>query len=568
MNVYWDAGIKMDDGVVLRADIFRPIEEGRYPAILSYGPYGKGLHFKDANAAQWDYLVSNYPEIYEGSSCKYMNLETVDPEMWVHDGYAVIRVDSRAAGRSPGFLDPLSERETEDLYNCIEWAAIQEWSNGKVGLAGISYYAVNQWTVASRNPPHLAAMCPWEGASDFYREVSHHGGLASLNFTGIWYRNSVLRVQHGVGVRGPISSMTGDYVAGPETLPEDELRRNRVDMVELIKAHPFDDEFHRKRSPDFSRINVPLLSCGNWGGMGLHLRGNTEGYALSSSEEKWLEIHGRPHWAEFYSRYGVTLMKRFFEHYLKGVNNGFEKMSRVMLWIRHPGGRYVLRNENEWPIARTEWTKLYLDSSTHTLSSRMLDMESAAEYEAMGSGLTFLSNPLPEDMEITGPASAKLFISSSTVDADIFLILRAFTPDVKEVHFFDFLDPHTPIGMGWLRASHRRLDTQKSKEWRPYHTHDRQELLTPGEIYELDVEIWPTCIALPRGFRLGLTVRGKDYEYAGVPIRVGEFTLAGSGPFLHSREAMNNYSGNVTVYSGPQYSSNVLLPVIPQKNQM
>lgn len=567
MNVYWDAEIKMDDGIVLRADIFTPIKEGRYPVILSYGPYGKWLHFKDNNPAQWEYLKKNYPEIYEGSSCKYMNLETVDPEMWVNDGYAIIRVDSRGAGRSPGFLDPFSERETEDLYNCIEWAAAQEWSDGKVGLAGISYYAVNQWQVASLNPPHLAAMCPWEGASDFYREISHHGGMASLNFTEIWYRNSVLNVQHGVGVRGPVSSFTGDYVAGPETLSEDELRKNRVDLVELIKSHPFDDGFHRKRSPDFSKIDVPILSCGNWGGLGLHLRGNTEGYMLSFSDQKWLEMHGRPHWAEFYSKYGITLMRSFFDHYLKGVDNGFEKTQRVMLWIRHPGGKYIFRSENEWPIARTKWTRLFMDSSSFLLSSNRPNKESSVEYEAMSDGVTFLSQPLEEDTEITGPVSAKLFISSSTADADIFLILRAFTPDMREVHFFDFLDPHTPIGMGWLRASHRTLDPQKSKEWRPYHTHDKQEPLTPGEIYELDVEIWPTCISLPKGYRIGLTIRGKDYVHSGEPVRVGEFIMAGSGPFLHSREATNIYSGNVTVYSGPQRSSYMLLPIIPPGNQ-
>jgi len=166
MIIEWDVEIKMDDGVVLRADVFRPIKEGKYPVILSYGPYGKGLHFSIGYPFQWQRL-KQIPEVFQGSSGKYMNWETVDPEKWVPDGYVIVRVDSRGAESSEGFLDPLSSRETKDLYNCIEWAAEQPWSNGKIGLAGISYYAINQWAVASLKPPHLAAICPWEAAADF-----------------------------------------------------------------------------------------------------------------------------------------------------------------------------------------------------------------------------------------------------------------------------------------------------------------------------------------------------------------------------------------------------------------
>lgn len=158
MRILWDVAITMSDGVALRADIFLPHAPGRYAAIMNYGPYGKGLSWQLAPAfmSAWGRMVAAYPEVIGGSSAKHQNWETVDPEKWVPDGYACIRVDSRGAGRSHGQLEPYSPRETRDLYECIEWAAAQEWSNGKIGLSGISYYAMNQWMVAALQPPQIA----------------------------------------------------------------------------------------------------------------------------------------------------------------------------------------------------------------------------------------------------------------------------------------------------------------------------------------------------------------------------------------------------------------------------
>src|SRR5215211_4814050 len=156
MRIDRDTLVEMDDGVVLRADVYRPIEDGEYPVILTYGPYAKNMPFQVLYADQWRAMILEHPEIAEGSTCNYLSCEAADTEKWVPDGYACIRVDSRGAGRSPGRLDPLSPRETRDLYECIEWAGTREWSNGRVGLAGISYYAMNQWVVAGLDPPHLA----------------------------------------------------------------------------------------------------------------------------------------------------------------------------------------------------------------------------------------------------------------------------------------------------------------------------------------------------------------------------------------------------------------------------
>jgi putative CocE/NonD family hydrolase len=167
MRIDWDAPIVMDDGIVLRADVFRPLAEGRYPVILSYGPYAKGLAFQEGYKSAWVRMTTAYPETAQGSSNKYQNWELVDPEKWVPDGYAIVRVDSRGAGRSPGHLEVWSPREAKDLHDCVEWSGTQPWSNGKVGINGISYYAMNQWHVAPLRPPHLAALCIWESSATF-----------------------------------------------------------------------------------------------------------------------------------------------------------------------------------------------------------------------------------------------------------------------------------------------------------------------------------------------------------------------------------------------------------------
>ncbi|MPZ45963.1 MAG: CocE/NonD family hydrolase [Betaproteobacteria bacterium] len=567
MHIDWDVPIAMDDALVLRADVFRPAAEGRFPVILSYGPYAKGLHFEDGYPSAWQRMVAQHPDVAAGSSNRHQSWEVVDPEKWVPDGYACVRVDSRGAGRSPGRIDPFSPRETRDFYRCIEWAGTQPWSNGKVGLNGISYYGINQWQVASLQPPHLAAMCVWEGAADWYRDMTHHGGILST-FWRNWFDMQVKTVQYGCGERGRRSRVTGQLVCGDELLSEELLAANRCDLGGEIAVHPLDDEYHRARSPLWERITVPLLSAANWGGQGLHPRGNFEGFVNAASSEKWLEAHGIEHWTHFYTDYGVQLQKRFFGHFLKGEDTGWARQPRVLLQVRHVD-RFVERAENEWPLARTRWTRFYLDPAGYALAASALDAAGLVEYDALGDGVTFLSAPLTEATELTGPSALKLFVSSSTSDADLFVVLRVFAPDLKEVVFQGAIDPHTPIAQGWLRASHRKLDPARSLPYRPYHTHDQAQPLTPGVPVELDIEIWPTSIVVPAGYRIGLSIRGRDYIYpGGSGGRLSNFKneLEGCGPFLHDDpddRSAEIFGGRVRLHFSPQQAAYVLLPVIP-----
>lgn len=567
MRIDWDAPIATDDGVVLRADVFRPTEEGKYPVILNYGPYAKGHAFQDSRKFAWERMIQKKPEVAAGSSNKYQNWEVVEPEKWVADGYAIVRVDSRGTGRSPGYVDPWSPRETKDLYECIEWAGAQDWCSGKVGLNGISYFAMNAWQVAALSPPHLAAVCAWEGAADHYRETCFHGGIYS-EFISNWYPRAIVPVQHGTGERGPRSRVTGDLVAGPETLAPDELKKNRRDIVADALAHPFDDDYHKARTAELEKITVPFLSAANWGGQGIHPRGNFEAFMRASSKQKWLEAHGDAHWLEFYTDYGVRLQKRFFGHFLKGDDTGWGHQPAVQLLVRHPGEKFVERHENEWPLARTQWTKFYFDPHNKRLSKGPTADEARLDYGATGDGITFSTGPLDTDMEITGPVAAKLFVSSSTLDADLFLILRVFAPDGSEVTFQGAQDPHTPIAQGWLRASRRKLDVKHSLPYRPFHTHDEALPLTPGEPVELDVEIWPTCIAVPEGYSVALTIRGKDYEYAGAPVVAPHvpYPLRGVGPFIHAdsrNRPLEIYGGTNTLHFDRDRQPWIMLPIVP-----
>jgi predicted acyl esterase len=568
MRIDWDAPIAMDDGIVLRADIFRPAADGRYPVILSYGPYAKGLAMQEGYKSAWLRMTQAHPDILAGSSNKYQNWELFDPEKWVPDGYVCARVDSRGAGHSPGYLDVWSPREAQDLAACVEWAGSQPWSNGKVGLHGISYYSMNQWQAAPLKPKHLAALSIWEGSSDYYRELCRHGGILS-DFFATWYPRQVMSVQHGVGDRGAKSVVTGEPVAGPPTLPDAELANNRADCDGEALRHRLIDDYYRARLPSFEEIEAPLLSAANWGGMGLHPRGNFEGFLRAGSKQKWLEVHGDTHFTLFYAKYGQDMQRRFFGHFLKGKDTGWDKQPKVLLNIRHPGEKFVPRAENEWPLARTQWTRFFLHPD-RSLRADAAKGEATLPYETTGDGLTFSTSPLEKELEITGPVAAKLFVSSDTSDADLFLVLRVFDPAGKEVVFVGSNDPRTPVGLGWLRASHRKLDPGRSLPYRPWHTHDEEWPLTPGEPAELDIEIWPTCIVVPPGYRVALSVRGKDYEYDGTDAALphAPYPMKGVGPFTHSNphdRPPEIFGGTNTLHFGPARAPYLLLPVIPKK---
>jgi hypothetical protein len=287
----------------------------------------------------------------------------------------------------------------------------------------------------------------------------------------------------------------------------------------------------------------------------------------AASNQKWLEVHGGSHWAPFYTDYGVALQKRFFDFFLKNKPNGWDKQPRVQLNVRHPGEKFVIRHENEWPLARTQWTRFYLHPESKALDARAPDGGKSITYDPMGNGVTF-SMIAEQETEITGPSALKLFASSETNDADFFVVLRVFDPGGREVLFHGALDPKTPVGQGWLRASHRKTDPKRSLPYRPWHTHDELQKLVPGKPVELDIEIWPTCIVVPKGWKIALSIRGRDYEHDDAPASLSNMKnpMRGCGPFTHDDETDRPpavFGGKVTVHFERQ--PYLLLPIIPAK---
>jgi predicted acyl esterase len=571
-------------GSYVMANVFRPESPTEpVPALFCVSAYGKDVHEQDGFPEIWADMLRSLPEIGERSTLSLHTHETNDPEVWVAWGYACVRLDTPGAGKSPGKMDFWSPEEAEATYDAIEYIAAQPWCNGRIGMTGISYLAISQWRAASEQPPHLAAICPWEGLSDYYREFCRHGGIMSTFLPG-WMAMSPATLQHGNGRSHLRDLDDGAPIGGPDALSDEQLRANRIDPVEDVRSRELLDDWWRQRSADFERIEAPFLSAANWGGLGLHLRGNVEPFVQARSTEKWLEIHGGNHRDAYYKQPGEALQKEFFDHYLKGIDNGWQDRPPVMLEVRHVDDTYTARDEHEWPLARTQWTRYHLDAAVGTLSTSAATTEAEGAYRGLGDGLRFRTQPFAAETEITGPVAAKLHVSSSTEDMDLFITLRVLRPDGSEVTWHGSADQAVPLTQGWLRVSHRKLDVERSTEWRPIHTHDTLQKLIPGKVYEVDVEIWPTCVVMPEGYVLEMLVEGKDFVrtdvprvavYEGLGVRMSAAAgdgndrsdvFRGSGAFLHNDvqdRPPEVFDGTNTVHTGGRFDSYLLLPIIP-----
>jgi uncharacterized protein len=540
-----DVDVPMRDGARLKADVFRPEDGGKFPAILNLGPYQK------------DKLWTPPPTLEEKPN-PYMNWETVNPEWWVPKGYAAVRVDGRGSGNSPGQCEPWSFAEAVDFYDAIEWAAVQPWCNGKVGLSGISYFAINQWFVANLQPPSLKAIIPWEGFADLYRDALFHGGIASLFMTN-WFTGHLLH--HTLG-------RASQHLANAWA----------VNTLHFWLANNLDSGAFRGAQAQWDRIIVPMFTVGNWSGMALHLRGNTEAFMRAASKHKKLRIHAGTHVHPFYTEEGRRDQLRFFDYWLKGIDNGVMDEPPVKLAIRKGKDEIEWRNEHEWPLKRTQWTKFYFDVSAAasgkeprvgalvpknpqassacaypSSSLGSMGSTSAASSQVMGGGIkpgmgvSLETPPLAQDTEVTGPVAASFYVSSESEDMDLFLTLRNIGPDGNEIMETGQQGAPVPVAKGWLRASHRELDENLSLPYRPYHKHTHRLYLKSGEIVKVDVEIWPTSMVFKKGHRIRLDVQPRD----GV----------GSQSYMHYHADYN--TGGNTIYAGGQHESFLLLPVIP-----
>jgi hypothetical protein len=542
-----DVEVPMRDGARLMADVFRPKDGTRVPALLNLGPYQKDK-------------VWIPPDTLEEKPNPLMNWETVNPLWWVPRGYAAVRVDGRGSGKSPGQCEPWSLAESIDFYDAIEWAAAQPWCNGNVGLSGISYFAINQWFVANHQPPSLKAIIPWEGFADIYRDALFHGGILSVFMTN-WFTAHLMH--HTLG-------------RASQQFPN----AWQTNMLHFWLSNNLDSGAFRGAQAQWDKITVPMLSVGNWSGMSLHLRGNTEAFMRAASKHKKLRMQAGTHVHPFYTEEGRQDQLRFFDYWLKGIDNGVMDEPPVKLAIRRGRDEIEWRQEHEWPLARTRWTRLYFDLSppapsmaanagylvstnpdetfSRTYPSNSLGSmgsTSAASSQVMGGGIkpgmgiALETPPLSNDVEVTGPLAASFWVSSATEDMDLFLTLRNFDAEGSEVLETGQQGTPVPVAKGWLRVSHRELDPEMSLPYRPYHKHQRRLFLKPGEIVKVDVEIWPTSMVFKKGHRIRLDIQPRD----GV----------GSQSYMHYHADYN--TGTNTIYAGGERESYLLLPIIPGK---
>ena len=561
--------VTMTDGVQLRVNIYHPDKPGRFPVLMMMGPYGKDTPYANAPAYEpsWAKLLAKYPDLCKKSSCRYLRFEQPDPERWVQEGYIVVVADSRGAGASPGMLDPFSPREIEDYATLITWAAHQPWSTGKVGLLGTSYMAINQWLVAARQPEGLAAILPWEGAFDYYREIAFYGGIPNTVSWKFWWDHQVVTDQHGNAASPLVDMVTGQRTTG-EPLSPALLKQNRVGPVEAWQSQPFDGAFYQERTPDPSRIVVPLLCVGNWEDWSI------KGYEAAASKQKWLRIQTGDHLTPFYSDEALAIQKRFFDHFLKGEKNGWEHEAAVSVQVRRADGT-SWQKAASWPLPNTQWDRYYLDANDDGMGPAKENAAAAEKtYAATGEGVTFQTEPFASDINFTGPAMLKLWVKSSTADMDIFATLRLIDPEGRDVTFTGNSNPRVPLNEALFRVSRRAVDPARSTEYQVYHPQTAAEPMAPGQLYGVDVNFqYPTSIVVPKGYRLALTLQGKDWQYAPKANTVSskDYDLPdsqNSGLFYaeHPNRDPALFGGTSTIVTGTGHVAYLLLPRIPAHN--
>jgi predicted acyl esterase len=511
--------VKMRDGVKLYVNVFRPDKTGKFPVVMSADIYGKD----ELPGKTYDRI----PNTGVIGASVFAPFESPDPGFWVPNDYALVKAALRGSSNSEGGLFPQSSREAQDYYELIEWAAAQEWSTGAVGTNGVSYLATTQWFVASLNPPHLKAMIPWEGQNDLYRDKAFHGGIPETEFYRGWFKRLLSR------------------------WPGREIE----DLGRAQREHPLFDEYWKDKQAKLSQIKVPMYVGSSWSTQGLHNRGTQEGFKQSSSKHKWLEVHGRKEWEYYYTRETLERQKRFFDYFLKGIENDWLETPKVRLEVRERFFDGTFRFEEEWPLARTNYTKLYLDNASIALGHSLPAGEAKVSYSTEPSkgdshSLVF-KICFDQDTELTGYMKLKLWVSAEgSDDMDLFVGIKKFDKRGQEVYLADYNHiENGEVAAGWLRVSHRELELQKSTPYQPWLKHERLLKLKEGKVVPVEIEIWPSSTLFRASESLGLVIQGSD--------------IITEGYRGYHRETVNK--GKHVIHSGGQYDSHLLVPVIPSR---
>jgi predicted acyl esterase len=503
-----EARIPMRDGVKLAADVLRPSAAGmKFPALVTTSVYTRQLQRSVIALGQNEAGIS---------------------EFWVPRGYAHVVVDVRGSNDSEGIYDLFGAQEQQDLYDIIEWVAEQPWCDGNIGMSGVSYMGRTQLFAAEQQPPHLKAIFPYDASCDFYRDACFHGGIAT-NFTTHW--------------TGYVMNLNMSSGRNPNV-------HRLKEKLEIMYTHqyPFDGPFYQERSagPRLDRIRIPsYFGCG-WYMNELHLKGAFDGWLGTGAIPKRMLIGPRPWPLRPWAGYHYEML-RWYDHWLKGMDTRVMEGAPIQLYIH---GEDTWRAEHEWPLERTQWRELYLGGAAGgragTLSetagaeqTRRMEFDPASHEAVHGEPrLTYRTEPMAKAMELTGPLALHLQASSTARDTDWLVFVADEAPDGSA----------RELCKGWLRASHRKVDPEKSTPAKPWHPHLAGEPLEPGTVYEFAIEIWPVCNVFKPGHRLRLEIANADSVAA-----------AQGRPHVTLRLPATN-----TVYEGGKKASRLVVPVIPR----
>jgi uncharacterized protein len=516
-----DLPVPMRDGAIIRADLYRAESQpGPLPVLVIWSPYGKH------SPVTWDMFDGSEVDI--ASLSRHTLVECPDPVVWCARGYALLIADPRGTWGSEGDFSIQSPQEREDLFDIIEWAAAQAWSDGNIGMAGMSYFSWSQWQAASMAPPHLKAIQPYDGATDAYREIAFHGGIPNDQFMEAWNGGKTM---WGRG-------LTEDWRLA-------------------LDKHPLLDDFWQSKQPDLETIEIPAYVVTSWTDHGIHTRGTLEGFMRIGSRHKFLEAHGRKKWSRYYWPESVDRQLAFFDRFLKGIPNQVDQWPAVRVEVRERYYEGRWRDEEAWPLPGTEYVPYFLDAAAGSLTrTRPADVSHLAYDSTQPGAAARFDLTFTEDTEITGYAMTKLWISlNGADDGDLFVALQKVDASGKLVNFPYFtLQNDGQAAHGWQRISHRELATRPDARreripGQPIHPHQRELPVAEGEIVDVSVELWPSSTLFRAGESLRLLIQGTDIQsYPARTFVAGHHLLRNSGPH--------------TLHTGGRFDAHLLLPVI------
>src|SRR3990167_3930434 len=455
MKIEKNVLIPMRDGVSLCANIFRPLGDKPTPVIMSAHPYGKdSFCIKGAwrNRFRFSYRISH--QIKPITLSTWTSWEAPDPVFWVKKGYTVINLDTRGFHQSPGVASVLSDQEAQDYYDAIEWAAEQSWSNGSVGLCGLSYLSISQWKVAALPPPSLKAICPWEGFTDAYRDFFYHGGIREQGFSAIWLRT--------VAKSGKL----------------------KIDYSMEVKHRKLRDLFYKKMIPPLEKITVPALIGATFSDQDMHTPGSFRAFCNINSPQKWVYTHRGPKWATFYSSEALACQLKFFNHFLKQENNGWEKTPPVRLEVRDTHNEItVVRWIENWPPKDIAWQKLYLQFSTGQLNIEPPLLKDQADIALhLPAGRIDFYYTIERDTQIIGPMLLAMGAYFDKIcDARLFVKVWKYSDGVN-VPFEGTLGyGYDSVSQGFLRVNLNDKDFTIETCYQSEPAYDRQLVIQPKQ---------------------------------------------------------------------------------------